>query len=167
MKGPAEMCVAQGTTAMEVKAWLMEAARRPGGAICPITGRFTKIGDRAFNTAMAAALRYFGENTAPGEYLLTSKLPVSILASKQHTTMKYWGFLEPPERTRSTKGGSVGLWRITEKGRQFLRGDIKVPLKVVSFNGKLERLHGPDVSIFEITEGFDYEKFIYSDPDKE
>lgn len=56
-------------------------------------------------------------------------------SSLDYSVMKHWGIIEP----RGAAPGEqqkTGYWRITEKGKQFLRQEITIPRSVNLFNNK-------------------------------
>lgn len=52
-----------------------------------------------------------------------------------YTDMKFWGLIEKMPNDDPKKKSS-GFWRITDQGRLFVEGKIKVPSRILVFNNK-------------------------------
>jgi hypothetical protein len=76
--------------------------------------------------------------------------------------LKYWGLIHQQEKDPAdTKKRTSGMWAITAKGRQFARGDIKLPSHVSIYNSKALGLDGDDVGIKEVLGHlYDYEEVL-------
>lgn len=133
-------------------------AKRDEGVDCPCCGQFAKIYKRPINSAMAYALilidRYFSK---PGhddwlhvpQFLAVQRLPASELASIRGdwAKLKHWGLLEEMQALRDDGSNRIGYWKITEKGKAFVRGQIAVPRYAHLFDNQLLSLEGPEVFI--------------------
>lgn len=96
------------------------------GAHCPACGQMAKVYRRQIHAAMAQALiiLYRFEAANPGEW---AHLP-TVLQRKQgdDAKLRYWDLIEEAAEQRED-GGRAGYWRITDRGRRFVRGEIRVP----------------------------------------
>ena len=69
--------------------------------------------------------------------------------------LRYWGLVEKHiSRDGSRKGG---VWKITNKGFLFLKGELKIPLRVWSFRGEFIRAENDKlVSVKDIHGSYEY-----------
>lgn len=77
---------------------------------------------------------------------------------------KYWGLVErrPKDESEAHKKTS-GHWRLTEKGKRFVRGEISVPRKIWYFDDRVVDIDDPqdliNIKTSEIR-NFDYEQVM-------
>ena len=64
--------------------------------------------------------------------------------------LKYWKFVE---KGKTCEGHRRGVWQLTHKGGLFLNGTIGASIEVYTFRGRVVRYNGPEVKIYNITEG--------------
>lgn len=75
--------------------------------------------------------------------------------SKEFNKLCYWGLLEPKGSKREP-GGSSGVYRVTDKGLAFMRGQVTVPkFAIVSTKGSFKGLHGDEVGVKDVDPKFD------------
>ena len=63
--------------------------------------------------------------------------PQWMLRGKNYQTMAKWGLIEKGSKTNSATK-SDGFWRVTDKGRRFIAGEIPVPAKAYIYNNDIE-----------------------------
>lgn len=104
------------------------------GVTCPCCGRFTKAYKRSINVTMLEALRWIMKHCLRSA-VNSVDVPAAARAegqydiSKQYSTLKHWGLIEPAE--------GKGRWRVTTKGKQFLLGKIVVPEWIATVNDEV------------------------------
>ena len=130
------------TTLEEAKATL-ETQIFNGGARCPCCGQFAKVYHRSLNCGMVVSLirmyRRFG--------LEWQHIPTTIPArSREEGKLACWGLIEDSDETRED-GGRAGYWRVTQKGKAFILGELKVPKYINVYDGVCLGLDGEMVSI--------------------
>jgi hypothetical protein len=82
--------------------------------------------------------------------------PRWVVRSNQLPTVRWWGLVERPVNTDSSRKHS-GLWRPTERGVQFAHKMIQVPEQAVTYNGVVEGLVGDPLWITDtLGTKFDY-----------
>lgn len=131
-------------TLEEAKAWLR--TRFFEGAECPCCAQNVKLYKRALHGGMAASLIAFAKVTqattpkdgwlkVPDDFVQTTKL-VTVLGNREYNKLRYWGLLEGqgPEQALESDAPYSGMWRITELGFQFVRGEVKLPKNVFVYN---------------------------------
>lgn len=155
----------------DVKAYLKE--RLDEGLHCPTCNRHAQIYKRKLNRTMALALVLLSR--APGgEYIhvprflaglpLPQALKASIAGGGDYAKLRYWGLIEqePPAEGEERKQEGRGRFRITAKGRKFVRGEIEVYKYVRVYDD--QPLKCDDVETFGIREAltskFDYDELM-------
>lgn len=123
------------------------------GTCCPSCGQFVKVYRRKLNSAMAVALisvyRYF-EQPSADEWLHVAKHLVSRkIQRSDEAKLVYWDLLRPLSAERPDGSKRNGFYKITEKGRQFVRGEINVPAYVNVFNQTVYGFSDETTSIVE------------------
>jgi len=121
--------------------WLVRAALGTGSPLLP---------------AYSSGKSYWVDvpNTAPKWLLRTNQLP----------TLAWWGLVERMPKDATPEHNSTkhsGLWKPTQKGIDFAKRKITVPLAAVTYNGAVEWLEGPEVLITDcLGEKFDYKEIM-------
>ena len=67
--------------------------------------------------------------------------------------LRYWGLISAAEGENKRKGG---YWRLTEKGRDFLLGNIKIPKKAITFRNEVQGFEGEYITFKEVSGGYEY-----------
>jgi hypothetical protein len=73
---------------------------------------------------------------------------------------QHWGLIEAQKGERADGSRRTGWWRLTDKGRQFIRGQIKIEKKAYVYKG--EWLGWADITPWSITDALQ-EPFDYRD----
>lgn len=114
-------------------------AAEPAGTQCPVCDRFGKIYPRKHNSSMAMGLIWLFQQhlISPGEYVsVGGRAPRAIMKNGgSYASNRWWGLVEREENS-DTKKHTSGNWRITERGLQFVRGEIEVPSHVLTYNAE-------------------------------
>jgi hypothetical protein len=85
---------------------------------------------------------------------------VGVKIKGVHGKLRHWGLLEQKPNDDPKKHDS-GIWRITDKGRQFVEGTILVPKKVLMYNERFLGFDGEDISIRQaLGKRFDYTELM-------
>jgi hypothetical protein len=112
------------------------------GVECPCCKQFVKVYKRKLDSVMASSLvlvyHYFQKNKGATWVHLPRFLMEAKAADRECAKLRYWGLLEemPREVGAETPGRTSGLWRITDKGKLFVEGDLAVPKYVWVFDGE-------------------------------
>ena len=134
------------------------------GGYCPCCDRWGKISSFGLTETHAMALLWLSR--APNQDGWVDVPPIApqwLLRGKNYQSMSKWGLIEKGSRTRSeTK--SDGLWRVTEKGMRFIRGEIPMPCKAYIYNNEVEGWDENEVFFRELFgRKFDYESVMSDD----
>lgn len=138
------------------------------GVDCPCCRQFVKLYKRKLHSSMAVTLirifKYYQEGSADGslteihvkEYLRRNKFK----NAHDWMLLRYWKLIEPIKQEKETTNRN-GYWRITELGRSFVLGSVKVPASVFIYNS---RLYGSDEKLTDIKQAlgnaFDYNELM-------
>ena len=139
------------------------------GVVCPCCTQRAQAYRRTIHASMATALIRIYHETAftyitPPPHIVMDFGEAwvrfaDVLAHNQiadAAKLRYWGLLVEQPETR-LDGGRRGLWRITYRGYEFVRGEMSVPRYAVVFDGNLLQLEGEPVTIQQcLGNAFDY-----------
>lgn len=150
-------------TLEEAKQWLRSKVY--DGAECPCCTQLAKVYRRKLNRGMVTGLAEFYCHVR-GDTTLYAHVPSTGDLARlggDWAKLLHWGLIEESDEERED-GGRAGWWRISEKGCQFVRGQIEVPSHGFFYNGRLLKLDTdkhvriPDVA----AEGFDLQELLES-----
>lgn len=136
--------------------WIRERAGE--GCTCPACGQFVKIYRRTITSAMAKALilfyKYFRthpytESIHSEGYL--KRCRTSCATRGDVGKLVYWGFLQKAKKS--------GHYHWTAKAQRFVLGMDSVQKTAIVYNGVVDRLEGPEITIKEALKA----KFSYSE----
>lgn len=152
-------------TLAEAKEYLRENWEK--GCLCPNCGQLVKKYKRKFNSGMARVLIaiYRIDKTKPADdkWIMISKevLATGINPTNlEYSKLKHWGLTEE----RGDIGEhtpTAGYWRITDRGRKFVEGSVKIPSHIYVYNDKFLEATEEGVSISEaLGKHFDYDELM-------
>jgi len=104
-----------------------------GGAVCPCCGQFAKTYKRKINSTMVASLIWLAHRQLKsGEPWVDvqREAPRAVLASRQIGMVAHWGLCRNAVASSDSTTRCSGYWQITERGLEFVRGEIRVPRHV-------------------------------------
>jgi hypothetical protein len=125
------------STLQEVKNWLRSNFKK--GCECPACGQDVKMYTRKINSSMAAGLILLHKSGIEDyfhieEYL--KNINCSSAIRGDIPKLRFWGLIERKEETREDGSNRAGYYRISEKGKSFIRGEITVPKAAYLYNNK-------------------------------
>lgn len=137
------------------------------GTHCPVCDQFAKVYKRALRGALAVSLihvyRYF---RAHPDAVWLDGVPEYLRALGANTTndvalLRHWGLLEPKHGEREDGSTRLGVFRITEEGRAFVMGALKVQRFALLYNQALLGLDGELVGIRDVLgDDFNYTELM-------
>jgi hypothetical protein len=137
-------------------------AKSNKGLDCPCCGRYAKVYRRTMTSAIARLLiwMYNKSGDATPWIHLNSAEGIGTLHRGDHAKLRFWGLVEakPIEESDGEKR-CAGYWRITEKGKKFVRNEIEVPAKIILLFNEFIGFDGNQMSIKDALG----KKFSYSD----
>ena len=129
----------------------MKLAQRRNGVRCPYCDKFAKVYRRRFNTGMAYTLIqiYRKAKKTNNEWLHVGHFlheECDVAVGRDYGKLIWWGLLEkhPGE---SDDGNSNGLYRMTRKGSQFVKGQITVPNYAIEYMSHVKEFDGSEIDI--------------------
>ena len=131
-------------TIEDARAYLAKNAME--GARCPCCNQMVKLYRRPLTRNMAKVLLEFYRGARHGDGWLHIRRDVfrGHAADGEHAKLRYWGLLE--ERQERS-----GYWRITERGKQFVEGQILMPRVALVLNGQVLALdRSKQVSFYDV-----------------
>lgn len=153
-------------TLEEAKQWLR--ARFEDGAECPCCTQFVKLYKRKLNSSMALAAVYiykYFQSHQSAEWLhvpsyLSRITTGATVRGGDWAKLRYWGLIEDQKGVRTDGSERVGNYRITNNGKLFVAGDLRVPKHMFLYNGELQKRRDTETTSIEEALG---EKFSYSE----
>ena len=120
------------------------------GVFCPCCNQFVKLYKRKLNSGMAITLIRMYKHNPYGwinvkDYLREN----SFRNNHDWTLLGHWGLIEENNKPPDNGGKTLGEWRITPKGREFVLNHIKVPKRVMMYNNSIYGFEGGQISIIE------------------
>ena len=132
-------------THAEAVTWLED--RLEEGTHCPTCGQFAKRYNRKVNSGMARSLIAMYRLTVAEDHGEWIHVPTEIGArSREEGKLAYWGLVEPMSVVNADRNPS-GMWKLTERGKRFARGQITVPEYAEVYNGTVRGHFGREVTI--------------------
>ena len=141
------------------------------GVRCPCCNQNVKLYKRKFNKAMAICLIELfrltqGDTTKYmhiRELQEKSKIFMHNMNGGNFATMKYWNVIDSQPNDDDKKRTS-GLWRITNLGRNFVMGNIKISSHIYTYNMTLKRIDPNEITISEsLKRPFNYRELMNND----
>jgi hypothetical protein len=132
----------------EARQWLRDRVAK--GAECPCCTQYAKIYRRKLNSGMAISLIRMYRAGGTGWVDVTIEIPAR---HREEGKLRYWDLVEP--------GTTRGVWKVTPKGEEFVKEEIKVPSHVDIYDDKMLRLVGDPIGIRDaLGSKFDYEELM-------
>lgn len=121
------------------------------GGRCPCCGRWGKVYRRPLNARMAAAMIWLSQNGGLTDWVhLPTKAPRWITRSYQTANLRWWGLLErKPNDPEVSDTSTSGLWRLTQKGIDWINGRTTVPKFLWTYDDAVVREDEPLITVQE------------------
>lgn len=153
-------------TIQEAKDFLRKSVDDNKGVSCPCCGQLVKVYRRKLTSSMARALiaMYSYQATGPWEAVHVTNFDLPAFRGGDWAKTRLWGLSEEIPN-KDTKKRTSGYWRLTEKGRQFVRGEISIPSHKIIYNGKMIGESEEKISIKQaLGNKFDYQELMTGVP---
>lgn len=100
------------------------------GGVCPCCDRHGKVYKLTLHKTFACAIAWLVAKAGQDGWVeVQNKGPRWLLRSKNYGMLTHWGLIE-------SAGTRSGVWRATQKGRDFICGNITVPAAVFIYDDK-------------------------------
>lgn len=115
---------------------------RGKGTVCKCCDRFGRIQNRSLHVATALTLfrMYHYDTGHPGEWLMVEdylKDNFKVKRDGDFHKMRFWGLIDKFKGERPDGSKRVGLYRITEMGKQFVRREITIWREVYTYDDQV------------------------------
>jgi hypothetical protein len=138
-------------TIEEAREFLRE--KRHEGATCPCCKQHVKVYLRTINAGMAVALILISRTPTMDNDWVDIRQVVGLRGG-DYAKLRYWRLLEQNDNY-------TGVWRLTQRGLQFLNDRLRVCKTAHVYNGEVLKMSGEDVSIRQaLGNKFDYAKLM-------
>ena len=156
MKKPTDL-----STLLESKNWLR--ARLEDGVDCPCCGQFAKIYKRKLNSSMARGLIVLVKlNRRDPIHIPSVFTEYRVCASNDGALLRHWNLIEEIPGVRDDGSTRVGYYIVTDLGRKFAAGKVRVPAYAYIYNSDLLRLDDEETVDIRgaLGERFHYEELM-------
>jgi hypothetical protein len=132
------------------------------GVDCPCCTQFVKLYKRKLNSGMAFALiNIYNRKTDDWMNVREYFRENNMRDNNDWTRLGIWGLIEERKGKPEHGGKTMGEWKITEKGKSFVRGELRVPSHFNFFDNELYGFSDTTTSIIEaLGNKFNYEELI-------
>lgn len=145
-------------TIESARAWIRKHAWG-GGVTCPVCDQRAQVYKRTINAGMAKSLIAIYRIAGDGSWFSIKAIDAR---SREEGKLAYWGLLEEQKAARPD-GGRAGYWRLTQRGIQFVKGQMAVSKYALVYNGNCLGFEGPPVDIrAALGKHFDYAELMSS-----
>ena len=135
------------------------------GITCPCCGQLCKLYKRKLNAGMAKALlwlvRWHIKNGwGAWVHVNNSCDRATLKTAGDVAKLRYWHFIEA-KANEDTKKRTSGIWKMTQKGRDFVLGKITAPGHVRVYNQQVMGFSDVQITFREaLGDHFDYEELM-------
>lgn len=155
------------TTLSEAHKWLKD--RVEDGVVCPCCAQFAKIYKRKLNSSMARGLLVLVRLDENGPIHIPSIFTAQrVCAANDGSLLRHWGLIEEVPGVRDDGSTRVGYYTVTDLGRKFAAGSVRVPAYIYLYAARL--VDSNDHATVDIREAlgkrFHYEELMQSFPKK-
>ena len=154
-------------TLTEIKQYLKDNWVK--GTHCPACNQSVKLYQRPLTSSMAYGLILLArENGAEDgwihieNYFKELNIPSSIRGDI--SKLVNWNMLERFEGVREDGSNRVGVYRVTDKGRRFVRGELEVYSHILIYNNEFKGFAGEPIKIkAALGKKFNYDELMGND----
>lgn len=150
------MIITPNTTIAEAQAYLNINPKK--AKPCPCCQQTVKLYTRKVNVRMLLPL-FKLTKLNPDIYHHVSTFDMNT-SKGEFTKLRYWNLVEMKDN-EDTKKKTSGMWRITDKGKLFLKGKITIPLSCDIYNAKVRSFSTERIDIIgALGKNFDYAELM-------
>ena len=133
---------------------------RREGVECPCCDQFVKLYKRKLGAPQTRGLIQLLKFNREEKWVHITKIIRTCNVHGDFAKMELWGLIEQQPVTTNKKKNS-GYWKITEKGKHFLFGLLRVPSHVFIYNGKKEGFSETTTDVHEsLGKEFNYRELM-------
>ena len=150
------------TTLQEVKEFLKRGSNK--GCKCPACDQYVKVYKRPLNSGMARILiEMYKLGDSEYHHIKDHLRKEGLKNGHDWTLLRFWGMIDPMIKEEEDSGATkLGLWRITDTGKQFVEGKIRVSRRVRIYNKKMLGFEPNEMTTIQDALGdhFSYEQLM-------
>lgn len=138
--------VPDGMAVRDARRVVQRLAAEPGGTVCPVCDALAVVRDRTMGTGPTMCFLWLYQATRRGEagYVrVKDRAPRRVVAAREFDKGALFGLCEQDPET-------PGDWRLTERGRAFAEGRVKIPASVSVFRGEVVATADDSVSLDDL-----------------
>ena len=128
--------IESSTPLRDVQSYVLDGVAE--GVHCPACGSWNRQYTRRLNRAkvreLQAMYRWADDHDMLFDYFSVPSTGIS-LRNREYPKLRHWSLVEPRDPNVSSGDGG-GFWKITVAGVKFVRGEIKVPNKIIEFRSQ-------------------------------
>lgn len=144
----------------EAREWLAQSVHEKSGAICPCCERFDKVYDRTINAAAVRNICLLYQYTKRnGDGFYHYKDFMSGFAGWDVTKFLHLGLVKR-QANDSDVTHTSGTYRITESGKSFVEGKVRIPARLTFYHNELIGTSEELRSIEELWPDFNYQELM-------
>jgi len=114
------------------------------GGRCPCCDRFGKINAHSMIETMALALLWLSRQPTDEQgFVDVTRAPAWFVKGK-YSLLRHWDLTQKTDKPDDKTKGE-GLWMLTSKGQQFLRGQISIPKKVYIYDNCVQGFSSEEI----------------------
>lgn len=121
------------------------------GVDCPVCERLVKYYKRPIGGIQSRALIHLSrlQKDKGGDWVHVRGIIERLNVHGDFAKMKHWDLIEEKPKSLDKDTKTSGLWKITEKGQQFVDNEIRIPSHVFLFKGELQGFSESTVDIID------------------
>lgn len=152
------------TTISQAQAAMVTLVQGGYSTFCPCCKQVVSVQERDISPMMAKVLIVlYRKSKVNSDWLQVSSIieeenrASAEIRGSEWTKLTHWGLLEEKPKAK-------GLYKVTEKGTQFAKGESKAPKAIRMYNGKFLGFEEGQVTIQEcLGDTYDYDKLMAGD----
>ena len=128
---------------------------------CPCCNRHAQVYHRQlYSSSSVQLIRLFKLGGAKERIHLSEIMPPGKSGGGDFTLSKHWGLVQSPDYEGDEKRTN-GLWQLTPKGVEFIKGNLSIPRYALIFDDEVLRFEGEQVDIEAcLGKRFDYHELM-------
>ena len=152
-----------GISLEDAKDWLEDHIDE--GAQCPCCSQYAKVYERTLPSATARVMIRLYQHNKGIDYVYLPTILDTMKGTPHQggygTLGHHWGLMEQMPGERPDGSNRVGWWRLTDLGRDFVRGIETVPKTAYLYSGRCLTVGGPPWSVRDaLGHRFNYDELM-------
>ena len=116
------------------------------GTNCPCCGQFVKLYKRKLGSSQSRSLILLYSLNQKSEWIHSREITKKINITGDFAKLVYWNLILEKPKSKEDKRSS-GFWKLTQRGKDFVLGNIKIPSHVFIYNASLQGFSNEQIFI--------------------